>query len=321
MCLERSTEPDARGEVEPLVGETLRRLPEPRQRLVARHLAGRERDERLEDGRQPVRVLDDRDNLAAVAAVRVLERDLVGIEAARRAGLALCQPQRALRRLCERVGIAAVAREQRVPRREREREAVELELGRRFARASDDHLDLIDRRLGEDQRELIANHPAEHVRCAQAGAEPLRKVAQQRVTGLLAVRVVDPLQAVEVHEHQRHRRHLALRALDLNLERAANTRTTRHARERVGTGGAVEFGGTGSQLVERGRCCLNLAGAGKRCARIVRAGLHLSERRGQLPERTRRARAHDRGQQHAQQQRAGKPDDYAGDQAARDRVR
>ena len=52
--LERRAEPDALGEQEPLVGAALRRLLEPRQRLEAGDPPGRERDERLEDRRQPV---------------------------------------------------------------------------------------------------------------------------------------------------------------------------------------------------------------------------------------------------------------------------
>jgi hypothetical protein len=60
-------------------------------------------------------------------------------------------------------------------------------------------------RVGLDQagRELVAAHPAGEVRPAQLAPQDPRNPSQCLVAGLVAVRVVDPLEVVEVEEDER----------------------------------------------------------------------------------------------------------------------
>ena len=54
-------------------------------------------------------------------------------------------------------------------------------------------------RLGDQHPELVAAEAGHRVRAAQGGAQPPADLHQQRVAGVVAERVVDVLEAVEVH--------------------------------------------------------------------------------------------------------------------------
>ena len=58
--------------------------------------------------------------------------------------------------------------------------------------------------LGDD-RELVAAEPGDGVAAAHDAAEALADTDEERVAGVVAVRVVDRLEAVEVEEHDRER--------------------------------------------------------------------------------------------------------------------
>ena len=186
--------------MEPLVWKPLRRLPEASERLVAGHLPGRERHERLEDRCEAVSGLDHLHHLVTITLV-VLQRHLVRVVAARRAAVALRELERALGRLRQRVRVAAVAREERVAGAEGDREAVELDIGDRIPCAQDHALGAVRVRLRQDQRELVADDAAEHIGGAQVRRQPLDERLQEQVTGMLAVRVVHALEVVQIEQH------------------------------------------------------------------------------------------------------------------------
>ena len=57
---------------------------------------------------------------------------------------------------------------------------------------------------GEDDGELVAAHAGDHVGGAHRVAQPFRHGAQQGVAGIMAGAVVDPLEFVDVDQHDRH---------------------------------------------------------------------------------------------------------------------
>ena len=75
-----------------------------------------------------------------------------------------------------------------------------LEAGQQLARDGA----RLDRRVqvGQADRELVAAQPRDRVGPAQRGAQPLGDLAQQQVAGVVAERVVDVLEAVEVEQQQ-----------------------------------------------------------------------------------------------------------------------
>ena len=84
--------------------------------------------------------------------------------------------------------------------------------GSRISVAADDPAQLLGERrgrvgvgLGQDDEELLAAVAAGEVDDADVGGQQLRDVAQDDVAGGMAVRVVEPLEVVEVDEDQRQR--------------------------------------------------------------------------------------------------------------------
>ena len=57
--------------------------------------------------------------------------------------------------------------------------------------------------LGEDQRELIAAEPAQHIVVAQVDRQALGELAQQAVAGIVAQRIVHLLELVQIDQQQR----------------------------------------------------------------------------------------------------------------------
>ena len=78
---------------------------------------------------------------------------------------------------------------------------------------------LVRRRLGKQDRELLAAEPGRDVVVAQLRAEDLGDSLQHRVAGKVAVAVVDVAEQVEVGHDQRHRPLEPRRARDLGGER------------------------------------------------------------------------------------------------------
>ena len=97
-------------------------------------------------------------------------------------------------------------------------DVVEL-LGDRAADPLGDLQRLLGRRLGQQDRELLAAEAGRDVVVAQLGAEDLGDPLQHRVAGEVAVRVVDLAEQVEVGHDQRQRPLEALRAPELLRER------------------------------------------------------------------------------------------------------
>ena len=79
---------------------------------------------------------------------------------------------------------------------------------------------VLGRGLGEDEHELLAAVAAEDIAGADAPGDETRQLPQHGVADPVAVRVVDRLEAVDVHEGHRQRLGVARRALDLADERA-----------------------------------------------------------------------------------------------------
>ena len=77
---------------------------------------------------------------------------------------------------------------------------------------------LLRRRLGKQDRELLAAEARRHVVVAQLRAEDLGDALQDGVAGEVAVGVVDVAQEVEVGHHQRQRPLEALRARELLVQ-------------------------------------------------------------------------------------------------------
>ena len=63
----------------------------------------------------------------------------------------------------------------------------------------------------EDDREFVAAEPGDGVGGAHAASKARGDLLQQRVADLVAERVVDRLEAVEIDEHEREARALARR--------------------------------------------------------------------------------------------------------------
>ena len=74
------------------------------------------------------------------------------------------------------------------------------------------------RRVGEDERELVAADAREHVGLAQHLPQGVADAHQQGIAGGMAERVVDALEAVEVEQHERCRATVAARPADLAIE-------------------------------------------------------------------------------------------------------
>ena len=115
----------------------------------------------------------------------------------------------------------------------RSRSRPRTRLGDRAADALGDLERLLRRRLGQQDRELLAAEARGHVVVAQLGAEDLRDAPQHRVAREVAVRVVDVAQEIEVGHDQRHRPVEALRAGELLGQRGREVARVEEAGLRV----------------------------------------------------------------------------------------
>ena len=82
-----------------------------------------------------------------------------------------------------------------------------------------DALDVIDlAALIEDHHELVAAEARDDVACAQRTAQPVGHFEQEQIAGLVAQRIVDDLETVEVDEQHRKAAIVALRFVDRLLQ-------------------------------------------------------------------------------------------------------
>ena len=78
-----------------------------------------------------------------------------------------------------------------------------------------DALDVVDlAALVEDHHELVAAEARHDVACPQRAAQPVRHFEQEQIAGLMAERIVDDLEAVEIDEQHRETVIVALRCVD-----------------------------------------------------------------------------------------------------------
>ncbi|MHC2670564.1 hypothetical protein ACVI1J_002727 [Bradyrhizobium diazoefficiens] len=68
--------------------------------------------------------------------------------------------------------------------------------------------------LVEDHHELVAAEARHHVACPQRTAQPVRHFEQEQIAGLVAQRIVDDLEPVEIDEQNRKTVIVALRGVD-----------------------------------------------------------------------------------------------------------
>ena len=98
--------------------------------------------------------------------------------------------------------------------------------------AGDDHrLVLVD--LGEDQGELVAAEPGDHVGGARPGAEDLRDGLEHHIAGGAAVAVVDQLEVVDVEHQQGAGARVPRRVGQLALQLADEPRPVEDAGQEV----------------------------------------------------------------------------------------
>jgi hypothetical protein len=86
---------------------------------------------------------------------------------------------------------------------------------------------------GQQQRELVPPEAGDGVVVAQAFAKPLRHVLEQAVAAGVAERVVDHLEAVDVHEQQGQPLAVAARVVDRHLEAVPEEEPVRQAGQGV----------------------------------------------------------------------------------------
>jgi hypothetical protein len=108
--------------------------------------------------------------------------------------------------------------------------------GDRGAHALGDLHRLLERRLREQDGELLPAEARRDVVVAQLGLEDLGDAAEDGVAGEVAVRVVDFAQQVEVGHDQRQRPVEALRARELLRQRRCEVARVEEARLRVDAG-------------------------------------------------------------------------------------
>ncbi len=96
-------------------------------------------------------------------------------------------------------------------------------------------------RLREDDRELVAAHPAGDVRRANDVAHALRRLGEDAVAREVADAVVDRLEVVEVEDHERQVPLVAVRARNLAREGLVEVAPVVEAGERVEVGELPRF--------------------------------------------------------------------------------
>ena len=112
----------------------------------------------------------------------------------------------------------------------------------RFEHRGGDAVGLLGRGLGEQDRELVAAEPGEHVGLAQAAAQQLRDAHDQLVAGRVAERVVDRLEVVEVEHDRRALGPVAVDEGDVAFELAFERAPVEQPGERVVVGHVAQLG-------------------------------------------------------------------------------
>ena len=138
---------------------------------------------------------------------------------------------------------------------------VHQDVGRHAHRAPHDELaQLLDqdqrvlgRGLGEDQHEFLAAIAAEDVAGANAPRDETRQLTEHGIAHPVAVRVVDRLEAVDVHEGHRQWLGVARRALDLTDERAEQRFAVRDSGQAIAGGLRLRLGEGAGGTVEGSR--------------------------------------------------------------------
>ena len=80
---------------------------------------------------------------------------------------------------------------------------------------------------------MTNSSPRDEIRRAYGARQSSREFAQHVVAGAMAQRVVDPLEAIDVEEQQRHLHAGALRALKCHCDGIVERVPVRQARQRV----------------------------------------------------------------------------------------
>ena len=108
----------------------------------------------------------------------------------------------------------------------------------------------VDVGLGQDQQELLATVAAHEIDRPDVLAERVGDPSQDQVAGGVAVRVVEPLEVVEVDHHDRQLVAEAGRPIDLGLERGQDRLAIEHAGQVVDRGQRPDLGHAIGQLGE-----------------------------------------------------------------------
>ena len=93
---------------------------------------------------------------------------------------------------------------------------------------------MLQRGLRQQQRELLAAEPSQQVLLAHDLRAQLHQPAQRRVAARVAQRVVDALEVVDVHHHQRHLQPVAPAARHLRLRVVQEAAPVGRAGQRIG---------------------------------------------------------------------------------------
>ena len=162
------------------------------------------------------------------------------VEPVRVAADFLGRVHRGVRLLDERHGVVGVEREHRNADRARQRRRLVGEPERRQERFADarQHRHRLERRVrriepGQDHDELVAAEPRDRVGFAHRGREALRHRLQQLVARVVAERVVDALEVIEIEEQAGDVRAVALRLREDLLQPLVEQRPVRQPGEDV----------------------------------------------------------------------------------------
>ena len=163
-----------------------------------------------------------------------------GEEAVGVAAGVLGRVHRGVRLLDEAHAVLRVGRVERDADRARERRRLVGQPERRHERVAHarQHRHHLVRRLlrveaRQDHDELVAAQPRDGVRLAHRAGQPLRDRLQQLVAGVVAQRVVDALEVVEVEEQARDVRAVALRLREDLLQPLVEQRPVRQSGQDV----------------------------------------------------------------------------------------
>src|ERR1700687_749215 len=99
---------------------------------------------------------------------------------------------------------------------------------------------VLDLEIGEQDDELISSHACDSVGLADAGTEPVTNLEKKSVPRLVAERVVDALEVVEIDDHDGDVVVVTRRALDTDLEPVAEEGPGGEIGERIVVGEILE---------------------------------------------------------------------------------